>query len=46
MVSISNSLIREITEDLEEVLHKAGIFYRIFSRAKSGDSTMTKLKKK
>lgn len=46
MANISNTLIREITEDLEESLRKAGIFYRIFSRAKGGDSTMVKLLKK
>ena len=46
MANISNTLIREITEELEESLHKAGIFYRIFSRAKGGDSTMAKLLKK
>ena len=46
MANISNTLIREITEELEESLHKAGIFYRIFSRAKGRDSTMAKLLKK
>lgn len=46
MSDISNTFANDFKSTLVETLNKAGVFYRIFARAKSGDSTFSKLSRK
>ena len=44
--AIPQSIVNEIQKTLSDSLDKCGLYYRIFSRRKSGDSAMEKIRRK